>query len=455
MGRIRLGSLAAGLALPVILGTGSLGAQGPVLRLSLDEAIAVAREHNPGFARFRNDVHVASLAERAQRAQYLPSVSLSTGVSGSYSRQVTGLDPFGTLIRRDTAIVNRGSSMSQAVGIQLPVIYDGGRRPNALRAARAGTRAAEARVTAQEVQLRANVSRAYLTYLAARLQERLEERQLASQEVRLEMTERLFRVASADRLDLLGAREQLATRERNLARARANSERDRIALLSQLGRDLSLEVQLTDTAMPLFDPRELDAEAIVGTALQLHPTMAEAEAVHEGALHGRRAARGGSFPRIAPSVSYSRSIGRRNYDAFTDFEMPQNQSMGFGLNLTFDVFNRYQTANEVARAEADLQDAEHTLRLQRQTVERDVRSALIELENAYRSLELARLSAGYASERLDLAMEQYRLGSIPYDRLQTLIEGAAAAERGELDARVAFASALYTLDERVGQAVRP
>lgn len=449
---MRILSLAPVLALGLV---STAGAQDTIVRLSLEEAVEVARRSNPGFAQSRNDVATARLAERSAFAQYLPSLSVGMGLSGSYSRSVTATDPFGELIRREDPVESRSSSMGQSVSIGLPVLFDGGARRNQLRQARASTDASEARVELQDLQLRANVARAYVTMLTGQAVERLEVQLLASQEERLRLTEQMYRMASSNRLDLLGAQEQLASRESNVAGARATVAKNRIALLTQLGIDPTLDVVLTDTVLPLFDPRVLDVATLIATAQRLHPSVVQAEASREASARGVSVARGGRWPRLSPSVSYSRGIGRQNYDAWTDLRMPENQSVGFGLSLNYNIFDRYNTPNSVARARAELDDAEFALQQQRQTVERDVRSALIDLENAYRTLELSRLSMRISAERLDLAMEQYRLGSIPYDRLQSIIEGAASAERSELNARAQFAQALIALEERVGQPVRP
>ena len=442
-------------AIAVVLGAGAARAQDTLLTLSMDEAVALARRNNPGYAQFLNDVELARLAERSGLAQYFPTLSLSMGLSGSYSRSVTALDPFGELINRDDPVVSRSSSMGQSVSIGLPLIYDGGTRRNQLRSARAETAASEARVQVQDLSLRANVERAYVAMLSARAVEKLEDRLLASQEERLRLTEQMYRLASSNRIDLLGAREQLANRESNVAGARANVEKSRIALLTQVGVDPGLQVQLADTALPLFDPGTLEADALVETAHRVHPSIRAAEAAREASARSLSAAKGNRWPRLSPSVSYSRGIGRQNYDAWTDIQMPENQSVSFGLNIGYNVFDRWQTPNNIARAEAQVEDSDFTLAQQRQIVERDVRTALIDLENAYRTLELARLSAEISAERLELTMEQYRLGSIPYDRLQTIIESAASAERSELNARTQFAQALIALEERVGQRVRP
>jgi outer membrane protein TolC len=83
-------------------------------------------------------------------------------------------------------------------------------------------------------------------------------------------------------------------------------------------------------------------------------------------------------------------------------------------------------------------------------VEREVRSALIDLENAYSGVQLAERSAEIARERLRQGQEQYRLGTLDFTSLQRMIDDVAAAERQVITAYYQFATALLTLEEKVG-----
>jgi hypothetical protein len=83
-----------------------------------------------------------------------------------------------------------------------------------------------------------------------------------------------------------------------------------------------------------------------------------------------------------------------------------------------------------------------------------VRSALIDLENAYAGVRLAERSAEIARERLRQGQQQYRLGRLQdYTALQQMIEAVAQQERIVTGASYNFSVALLTLEEKVGRRV--
>jgi len=84
-----------------------------------------------------------------------------------------------------------------------------------------------------------------------------------------------------------------------------------------------------------------------------------------------------------------------------------------------------------------------------------VRAALVDLRNAYRSLELAERSAEFARQRVELAQEKFRLGSLSFADLQRFIDDAAREERAAIDARFAWINAVIALEQHVGERVRP
>jgi outer membrane protein TolC len=93
-------------------------------------------------------------------------------------------------------------------------------------------------------------------------------------------------------------------------------------------------------------------------------------------------------------------------------------------------------------------NAREEVQAARLTLEREVRSALIDLENAYRSVQLADRGRDLARRRLELANQQFRIGALKYEDLESVIEQAARAERDAVNARYDFAAARATLEEK-------
>ncbi|HSJ26294.1 MAG TPA: TolC family protein [Longimicrobiales bacterium] len=429
-----------------------LAAQQPGGTLTLDEALRIARDQNPAFQRARNDVDPAGMAVRAAWASaFLPSLNASMGFNGSQSTAVTGLDPFNQVVRLEEPRRSRGSGASQGISAGI-TLFDGLASIRNLQAQRADLDGTESAIAAQEVQLVAQVSREYYQAVRTLRLITLEETLLASARDRLTSTEALLRLAARNRVDVLGARADVAQFEQAVERARGEADKARLTLAATLGLDPTTSFTVVTELPEVFDPADLDADVLVATALAGSPVIRQREAAVAAATQRVAAARGRRLPTISGNVSYNRSVNQPGYGAWGEFN-PLNYGYSFGVSASLPVFSRFQTSANIASAAAAAEDADHDLRGARLNLERDVRSALIDLENAYRSLQLAEQNAELSRERQELTQEQYRLGGINFTELQNVIDRTAQAERQALDARFQFITAVLNLEERLGRSL--
>jgi outer membrane protein len=436
-------------AATTVLAAAQLRGQHPGGSITLDEALRFAREHNPSFRRAGNDLEPASAAVRqAWASAYLPGISATLGFSGSRNTAVTGLDPFGHAVRLEEARRSRGSGASQGLSASM-TLFDGFASVRWLQAQRAEYSATEAAVAQQELLLSSQVARDYYHALRTVQLIRLEEALLGSALERLASTEALLRLAARSRVDVLGARADVAQSRQAVERARGEAEKARLALAATLGLEPTTSLTPDTVLPPVFNPGDLDAGALVALATRSSPAIRQRHAAVAAARHRSAAARGRRLPVISGSFGYNRSVNQAGYGAWGEFN-PLNYGHSFSISASLPLFTRFQASAVIAAARAAAQDADHELRAAELSLQRDVRSALIDLANAYRSLQLAGQDAELSRERQELAQEQYRLGGANFTELQNVIDRTAQAERQLLDARFQFISARLVLEERIG-----
>lgn len=418
-------------------------------RLTLEDALRLARAGNPAFRKTENDLELASNAIRAAWAAFLPSLNPSISFSGGRSRRLTGEDPYGQPVRLDEPTDYRSSSTGQSLNIGGVTLFDGGANLRTVRERRANYSMVDAQIEQQQIELDARVSREFYQAVRAARNIALEESLLASAEERLTRTEELLRLAARNRVDVLGARADVKQGQQNVERARGEADKARLTLAATLGLPAPAPLRLDTVLPPIFDPANLNVDGLVPQALRTSPITRRAESAVAAANHRAAAARGGRWPRLSAGVSYSRSMGLSSYDALKQLN-PQNWSFGFSYSLTVPLFTRFQVSNQIATEEAAARDADYDLRAARLTLEKDIRAAVIDVNNAYRSLQLADERAELSRERQQLAQEQYRLGGISFTELQNLFDRTAEAERQALDARFTFINARLALEEKLG-----
>ena len=88
-------------------------------------------------------------------------------------------------------------------------------------------------------------------------------------------------------------------------------------------------------------------------------------------------------------------------------------------------------------------------------VEQEVRAAFIRLQIAYDGLLIRRRATDLSRRQVELAREQFRIGSasMPFISLQQINASAAIDERALVDAEYNFAIALVNLEARVGEPI--
>lgn len=427
--------------------------QQPPAQLTLEDALSLALRNNPSYRRAVAQADASGADVLAGVGGLLPDLRASLGFNGSSRTVFTGVDDFGRSVELEEASTFKSSSSSQGLSSSMTV-FDGFSNLNNLRGARAGASAADASVAAELARLEAEIKRRFYQVLQSQRLIEIEEELLDIRQRDLDATTRLFRVAARDQVDVLGAQVEVSRQEQALETARG-SARGNVLLLSEwIGLEGAADYEAVGVLPGVFDPSGLDADELVSQVLSDNPSVRQAMAAAAQASFSATAAKGARLPTISVNAGVQRALQEQGYAGLFKFN-PRDRWFSFGVNVSLPVFNRFQTNQAIAQADANKESAEEELRRVQLEVERLVRSNIIEVQNSYRSVQLADRSAQLARQRLAMAREQYQLGSIDYTQLQQVVTQAAAAERDALSAQGRWASALVALEEVVGMPVRP
>ena len=456
---MRRTSLPPGLSLaPVLLlllfllsGTAGLAQEPPVL--TLDEALERAREHNPDYRMARNDLELSETGRKEAWGAFLPSLDVSAGTGLSFNRQLVSVDNFGNPIENPFTEWRTSSSSSQSIRAGL-TLFQGGQRFSQLSATAARARAREATVSGRLQTLRGEVVRTYYRALNQQTLLTVEREMLEGRRVDLEMTQRMFDLAGATRVEVLAAELNLRRQEQRIQQVQAQLDQALLTLGRIIG-DPALDTFALDERLPEpFDPSGLEGDALVARAVASSPGVVEQEAQVEASRAQLESAKGSRWPSVSMSFGFNQRTFAQDKGALFNPFPDQGRYGSTSLSLSIPLFSRFQTQARIAEAEIARTNARETLRKIRLQAEENVRSRLIALRTAYQGWEIAVQSRAIAQERLELAREQYRLGSRTFTELQRDIEDAAAAEREVLNQLFGFLEARVNLEEAVGGEVR-
>jgi outer membrane protein len=466
--------------------------------LTLEQAVATARENNPDMQAQRNDVVAARAGVRAARGDFLPSASASAG----FGYVAPGVQRFGSEV-----FGQRPDYYTSSWNLSLSYDLSGAKllQPRIARAEQAAT---ESRITGYEADLVMQVAQQYLAALQA-----LEQAAQAQREVdRTREHERLanarLEVGSGTPLDVRRAQVERGRAEVALVQQQNTYETELLRLGQLMGVNLPAGTQLT-SRFELFEPR-WTADELVAMALENNPTLLAARATSGAAASQVRAARSAYLPTLSFQVGLAGNVySAGNVDplvkdqlsglqgAFasctegntiraavglsttdcSSFDVSDpavlqqvrrqveegNPSFPFGyerqplqasMSISLPLFDGLQRERRIEEARVAAGDAQLAIRAQEQRLNRDVRTALLNVQTAYRTAQLQRQVAENAAEELRMARERIRLGAANSLEVVDAQTRLAEAERAVIDAVYMYHRSLAALEALAGRPLR-
>ncbi len=410
--------------------------------VELADALAELDRQNLGMAQARSRASEAEALARQATAALVPSVV----ASGSYVRNSAearvAIGDFLPLPpgapRPEPIVIQPLDSYTASGAVRVPLVV-----PNAwydVAAARSGARAAGASAEAVRAQIRAGFAQA--AYAAAAGEEVVlaSERAVESAAAHARSADRRATAGTAAPLDVLKARTEQVHRESDLARARADLARGRLALGILLGR--SSPVRIAVPAVPPEDASQ-DARALASEAAARRPEIAAQEAQVAAAEAAVRSARA----RYAPQLSATAS-------AFTSSAPnPTGEKNGWRatVDLTWPLFDGGLREGKARQARAQLETARAAQEAQRLQVVQEVSDGVRDVQVARERLRLAETQRQLAFDAAQSASRSFAAGIASSLDVIDANDRLYQADVGLADGRARLAQARIALDRALAR----
>ena len=381
---------------------------------SLDSCVDYALKHN--CAILLQDVE--AIKSRANLVQselaLLPSLNLYLNQYYNWGRSVD--------MQELVIVRNRLTrQISGSVGASF-LIFDGFAGINTIEMHRHLVRAADNNLRQSVLDVKADIARAYLANILAKLSRRQLEQSLSNVLEQASRAAVQCRLGAADRSDCLELEAKAADIRARIVAARSEEAAQAEQLRTLMGGDVVFE---TDTNTVAGDYPDTWPE----WALQdiTPPCVKAAENELAAARSALRATRGALFPSLTVNAAYGTYYSDAGDDSFKD-QIDGNRNPSVSLSLAMPLFNGGKTASAISLAKSDLRAAE--IRLQQARQEAAVyQSQLIgQCETLRSQTEAARARVGLLRERMKIASEEHSLGAITtaewIDAAEDLLQGS-------------------------------
>lgn len=123
----------------------------------------------------------------------------------------------------------------------------------------------------------------------------------------------------------------------------------------------------------------------------------------------------------------------------------------FGLVMSFPLFDGFRNKSQIRQAEASLSGIRLEYEQQRQSVETEVRQALLDIQSAWQKIELGQLTVTQAEKALKIAEERYQKGLVDTLDLLSSQSSLSNARLNLLQSAYNFNLSRYNLEKVSGQ----
>ncbi len=475
---------------------------GPVLPLSMSDAVTMALEFNLGLKADRLDLDIAANAIASARAAYLPAFTSSFG--RTTSKSVPGDFTQGTSDITSQNVNGRGT-VNQALrwfGGDVSASWSGSRgtseggissfnprlssslslnftqplwRNLRIDSERVGLESSERRRSIADLTLQqsvvgteAQVKNSYLSLIGA-----IEGRKVAQQN--MDIAQQSLRnararvaVGQSPQIEILQAEVQVANNQESLILADANiaqaEDNLRQLILDPSRADYWLvRLQPTDTIQ--ITPFAVDLDTAIKTALANRADLMSQKQSLEITDLNLRLSRNATLPDVTFNLAYSASgTGGTQFEFGSGFPPPiigrSDKSFSSVLGDTFGgsypswtmgvsvAYPIGKTAAEVSLATGQVQKRQQEFQLKNTELQivRDVRDAARQVTNTYERVLAARAALQASIQQLDAEDRRFQVGlSTPLEQ-QTRQQQLAAARNSELAAMIAYNRAIITFE---------
>jgi len=404
------------------------------ISLSVKDAVDRALQFNLGLLLQEEEAKRAHGARWRALAALLPDIS--TGITTS--RQIINLEAYG--FQANPSVIGPFNVFDARVYASQPVLDL--RALNDARAASANERAETLGVrTARDLVTLVAVN-LYLEAVAAASRVEATQAQQATAEALSTQAADMKQAGVVAGIDLLRAQVQVQNQRRRTIRSETDFEKAKLQLARAIGLPPGQEFTLADK-IPYAPLNEVTLESALKTAFESRADYLAARERVTAAEASERAAASDHIPTVHLDADYG-ALGQTVSGSHETYRLAATVRLPI-FDAGRSTARRIESASELRRRQAELQDV-------RGRVEYDVRAALLDVRAAGQQLEAAQSNVTLAGQELEQARDRFAAGVAGNIEVTQAQESVAIASESYIDALYAHNLAKASLARAVGTA---
>ncbi len=384
--------------------------------MTLQQALTVALEKNFNVISAANSYESQKSSVTSAYGNFLPSVSANGGWNRSQSWQPAGQNI--QYINGEPISLGATSGITTSnyfnAGLSAGVtLFDGFSMPARLNRAQLNESSSEQNLLRTRQNVVYQTQGLYLNVLRTKSLVKVNEDNLKSSRQQLDRIVESNKVGAVALADVYRQQVTTANAELGLIQAQATYDNAKTTLLSYLSLDVYSEYDYSDDSIEMevkaMDYEQLktqyaDYNSLVRKALDTRADFKAVQFQKQGSEKDVTMAQSGYWPTVSANAGYS--LGNSELDKLSD-----KKTLSYGLNISIPIFSGFKTSVATQQAQLSSQIADEQVRQTQRQVQADVKKALLDLESAYKQLDVTVKNVQSATEDQRIATERYSLGA--------------------------------------------
>lgn len=408
--------------------------QNAPLKLSLHDAEQMAIKNHPRITIAALTALASKEAARQVKSAFYPSISLNA----------TGVTTFRDGNRITAGALNNPSVFDRAASgaTASQLITDFGRTSNLSSAASLHAQAQQQNAVATREQIVFAVDQTFYDALSTDVLVRVADETVRSRQVLVDQVQALEKAKLRSALDLSFANVSLAQAQLLLVNARSNRDAAYANLAEALGLPNERPMELVDVQAPQPLPGTVDE--VIQQALANRPDVKALELEQNSAEHLMTAEERLQLPDVS-------ALGTTGVTPVASDRLGTHTYGAVGVNIHIPVFNGFLFSARAAEAKYRARAAAERVRDLKDTVNREVRVAYLNVNSMFEKENVAAKLLDQATLSLNLAQARYNLGLSSIVELSQAQLQQTEAEISTVTAKYQYELAVAALSYQVGQ----
>lgn len=400
-------------------------------KLTIDELFILAEQNSPQLQISRSGIAIADERKMLANTQKRPNVAASA--SASYIGNATILNTDLSELK-EVEMPHFGNAFSVQAS---QVIFKGGAINRSIEKAGLDQQVAQLNFDQKRAEIKLLLVARYADLYRLSKQEAVYKKHIASANLRLKNINNMYKEGMVTRNDLIRSELQITNLEMALQEVTNNLQITNQQLRVITGLPAGTTI-LPDSNFLKATPNRLEYEDYLSLAQTNFPGLKASQVNGEIARKNLQIAKAERLPAV--SLQAGNSLARPIVTASPALDL-YSRGWNAGVGITYNISSLYNAKHSIGAANAQLNQQEQLVALQRQNLETEVSTAFIKHNEARQRSESFK-------KGVQLADENYRIVSKKYTSQLALITDMLDATNAKLDAELqltnADANIIYT-----------